>query len=92
MLILDDDDYDDYVGVNVFGIGGGVELPTGGVCSLTVDIESVGGGAIPCIRMLLLLLSFLLSSLFRDRFHWVSFASSLCYWWTTVCVFGSWPR
>ena len=31
MLILDDDDDDDddYVGVGIFGIGGGVELPTG---------------------------------------------------------------
>ena len=92
VLMLDDDDDDDSVGVNVFGIGGGVEIPTEGVCSLTVAVGSVGGGAIPCIWMLFLLLSFLLPSSFRDRCHWVSFASSLCYWRTTVCVVGSWPR
>jgi len=34
MLMLDDDDDDDSVDVKVFDIGGGVELPTGGVCSL----------------------------------------------------------
>ena len=32
--MLDDDDDDDSIGVNVFGIGGGVELPIGGVCSI----------------------------------------------------------
>jgi len=68
VLMLDDDDDDDFVGVNVFGIGGGVKLPTGGVSSLTVAVGSVGGGAVPCIQMLLLLLSFLLSS-FCDRCH-----------------------
>ena len=41
VLMLDDDDDDDSVGVNIFGIGGGVELPTGGVCSLTVAVGSV---------------------------------------------------
>ena len=51
-----------------------------------------GGGAVPCIRILLLLLSFLLSSSFRDRCHWVTFVLSLCYWRTTVRVVGSWPQ
>jgi len=92
VLMLDDDDDDDSVGVNVFGIGGGVEFPTGGVCSLTVGVGSVGGGSVPCIWMMLLLLSFLLSSSFRDCYYWLSFASLLCYWRTMVCVVGSWPR
>jgi len=30
VLMLDDDDNDDYVGVSIFCIGGGVELPAGG--------------------------------------------------------------
>ena len=34
VLMIDDDYDDDSMGVNVFGIGGGVELPTGGLCSL----------------------------------------------------------
>ena len=28
-MMLDDDDYYDIVGIGVFGIGGGVEVPTG---------------------------------------------------------------
>ena len=35
VLMLDDDDDDYYVGVGVFGIGGGVELSTGGDLSLS---------------------------------------------------------
>jgi len=39
VLMLDDDndndDDDYYIGVDVFGIGGGVELPTGGDSSLS---------------------------------------------------------
>ena len=34
VMMLDDDDDDNSVSVNVFGIEGGVELPTGGLCSL----------------------------------------------------------
>jgi len=41
VLMLDDDDDDDSVGVNIFGIRGGVELPTGGLCTLTVAVDSV---------------------------------------------------
>ena len=92
VLMLSDDDDDDSVGVGVFGIGGSVELPTGGVYSLTVAVGPIGGGTVSSIWMLLLLLSFLLSSLFRDRCHWVSFASLLCYWRTTVCLVGLWLR
>jgi len=55
--------------------------------SFTVAVGSIGGGAVPSVWMLLLLLVLLLSFSFlsfRDRCHRVSFALLRCYFHTTV--------
>jgi len=60
--------------------------------SLIVAVGSVGGGAIPYVRMMLLAsLSFTLSLLY-DCYHLVAFASWCCHLRTTVCIGGSWMR
>ena len=72
--MLDNDDDDDHVGV--FGIGGGVELPMGGNILLSDrGLATFGGGAVPFVRMLILVSSSFTLSLLYNRYHLVAFTS-----------------